>query len=229
MNCPATFFDFIDHAPVDDPLLGITIGDVVGKGVPAALHMASIRGALRAHALHLIEPAHVVFETNQAMVHDTRQHEFSTLWYCSINLKSWLMTYCNAGHEPPIVCRPNDEHDAPDSHMKPEHFTFSELSEGGMVLGVEADHEYGHGTFQCRAGDTLIAFSDGLTEAPNFDGEQFGRSRITRAVLDVLQVNPTAPAVDILNHVLWEARRFVGFNEQSDDITLVVIRFMNRH
>lgn len=220
------FYDFIHLPGLHAPHFGMVIGDVVGKGVPAALHMASIRGALRAHALHLLEPEQVVSETNQAMVHDTRQHEFSTLWYCIVNLSTWLTTYCNAGHEPPIICRPVPESEANVACDGEGAFVFSELAHGGMVLGVEAGHEYHQGTFQCQPGDTLLAFSDGLTEAPNFDGEQFGRARIRRAALAVLQVNPDAPAVDILNHILWEARRFVGFNEQSDDITVVVTRFI---
>jgi len=222
------FFDFIDLKGN----LGLAIGDVVGKGIPAALHTASVRATLRAHALDVFHINQVLELTNRAMSHDSMYHEFATLWYGVIHPTLQRLTYCNAGHEPTLVCRRTGDINKQEPNLKPVEksieqgpFTFYELSGGGMVLGIDPSQTYDKGIFHLQHGDTLIAYSDGLSEALNFDQELFGRYRIRQAIVDIFDKHNGSPtATEILNHILWEARRFVGFNEQSDDITIIVAR-----
>lgn len=220
------FYDFID---LNKSRIMLVIGDVVGKGIPAALHMASVRATLRAHALNQYPLDTVLKLTNRAMVRDTKYHEFATVWCGIINTDSKILTYSNAGHEPAMICRKISEAQIPESGeqytdaVSFEGYVFYELRAGGMVVGVDSSQTYDKSDFQLSKGDVLIAFSDGLSEAMNFDKEMFGKQRIKKAIIDVLRTNPKPTASDIMNHVLWEARRFVGFNVQSDDITLFVV------
>lgn len=208
--------DLYDFLELDGNRLGLAIGDVVGKGVPAALLMASVRASLRAHALDIFDIAEIIARTNDALVADTRPEEFATIWYGVIDANSHRLAYCNAGHEPALVCRID-----PDS---PQGVRFYELGVGGMVIGVESGQDYECGRFTFHPGDLLVGYTDGLPDAMNFDAQRFGKQRVRQAIVDVLKVDAKARAHQVLDHILWEARRFVGFNPRSDDITVVVAR-----
>lgn len=201
------FYDIFDfHGKI-----GLMIGDVVGKGVPAALLMASLRAAVRAHALTEHDPALVMQRTNVFMTRDTLSQEFATLVVGALDPATGAFTYCNAGHEPPFVIRAG----------LGEART---LDEGGLVLGVDEDASYDQGSIVLHGRDTLVACTDGLVEAQNFAGQEFGRKRLRETIAKFLDSNPDAPARAVADHAIWEVRRFIGLNASSDDTTLVVVR-----
>ena len=94
------------------------------------------------------------------------------------------------------------------------------LTEGGLPLGVEAGHTYTKTKIDLKADDVILAYTDGVIDAFNFDGERFGLDRLQKAVLEVADQS----ASDIANHALWEARRFIGLNDRFDDMTLVAVK-----
>jgi serine phosphatase RsbU (regulator of sigma subunit) len=100
----------------------------------------------------------------------------------------------------------------------------SELSSGGMVLGVDPDQRYHRGIFDLAPGDVLLAATDGLADSMNFEGRKFGAKRVRQALLDVLRLDPAAPAKRIAQHLHWERRRFTGVQRPTDDTTIVVVR-----
>ena len=206
------FYDFIDLGRN----LGISLGDVVGKGVPAALLMSSVRASLRAHATDIYDINEIMTRTNRALVDDTQEHEFATVWYGVIDITSMRLTYTSAGHDPPFVFRPAMRH-SPDE-------SFHDLRAGGPVLGIDRTATYEKGLFDLMPGDILVVYSDGLTDAQTFDRQRYGRERLHRAVAESFDLSQDVTASLVLNHILWDVRRFVGLNPQYDDITLVVAR-----
>lgn len=206
------FYDLIDL----NGHLGVAVGDVSGKGIPAALLMAATRATLRAHSQDVFHLNELMARVNKALVRDTLTQEFVTIFYGVIDPKKLRLTYCNAGHDPPLVVqRP----------LKPGgDLRLIELSVGGMIVGVDADQKYDRGVFDLAKGDVLVAMTDGLTDAMNFQGEKFGRARLKMTLLEFLRHYPTTNSAHIADHLVWEVRRFVGMNPQTDDITLVVIR-----
>jgi len=202
------FYDLIDL----DGWLGIVIGDVVGKGVPAALLMASVRSLFRAHATHAETVSEVASRVNHTLTRDTLPGEFATAFLAWIDPESRELWYSNAGHDPPVILRAGDS------------LTEQKLTAGGPLLGIDAGFDYEHESVVLRPGDTLIAYTDGVTDAMNFDGRKFGRDRLLEGVRSQLRENPASSAREVCDRIIWDIRRFVGLNNEGDDITLVVLR-----
>ena len=207
------FYDFI-RLPSDN--LGVAVCDVVGKGVRASLLMASIRAALRAHALNIYDISEILTKVNRDLCIDTLSSDFATLFYGVIDLRSKRFTYANAGHTPPMLVR--------DGKVR-------YLQTGGVVLGIDTDLSWSQEVVSLRSGDVIFAHTDGLHEAMNFDDEPFGRARVEAAVLAAIEQQQTsAPGVTasgvggIAKHVLWEMRRFAGLQTRPDDLTLIAIK-----
>ncbi|MEM8834268.1 MAG: GAF domain-containing SpoIIE family protein phosphatase [Planctomycetota bacterium] len=199
-------FDFIELGGS----VGVAIGDVVGKGVPAALLMASARAFLRAHAQDVYHVHEVVGRANANLTRETLSSEFVTLFYGVLDPASGRFTYCNAGHEAPIVLRANGE--------------LEELHAGGTVLGIDMTHEYESGVCELGAGDILLAYTDGLVEAADFNGELFGRQRLREAWQVIVRTHPGADARQLIDQLVWKVRTFTGLAPGSDDLTLVVVK-----
>lgn len=195
------FFDFI-HL---EGHLGIVVGDVVGKGVAASLLMASVRASIRAFAEDVYDLHEIIERVNAALTADTRDNEFVTLWYGVFDPQTRRLTYCNAGHDPPLLLRGDQ---------------IIPLDIGGMIMGIDGTQLYETSLIDLQPGDAILLYTDGLTEAMNFEGEQFGRERIKKA----LRESADGCANDIVNHVLWNKRRFCGLHRSSDDLTLVVVK-----
>ena len=195
------FYDFISL----DGHLGIAVGDVVGKGLPASLLMASVRASLRAYAQDVYDLDEIISRVNIALARETRDNEFATLFYAVIDPPTRRMTYCNAGHEPPLLLRRG---------------RISRLEVGGMIVGIDENQQYEKGLVDLQAGDLMLFYTDGLSESQNFAGESFGRERVIQAMHD----RADAPARDAMNHILWEMRRYVGLKTTVDDTTLVVVK-----
>ncbi len=197
--------DFYDFIELPDGRMGIAIADVVGKGIPAALMMASVRSVLRATALGGRRLAGVIEIVNRHLSRDTLVSEFATLFYCVISKDGRRLTYCNAGHNPPLLLRAGQ---------------ITELAEGGLVLGIHRDERYNQNRMALQAGDVVLLYTDGITEALSFEGRRFGTDRLKESLCKYggLEAKP------IVKNILWDVRRFVGLAEQSDDQTMVAVK-----
>ncbi len=208
------FYDFIDL----NGHLGVCVGDVVGKGIAAALLMASVRSSLRAYSQDVYDLDVLVSRVNQALCRDTREHEFASLWYGVIDPFKMRLTYCSAGHEPPMVVR------VP-KHRAPTLADLDELNVGGMVVGIDPSQRYQRAVFDIKPGDVLFAYTDGVPDAVNFEGQRFGKQRTREAFLRCLQEKPHASAGDVVERMLWEVRQFSGLSKgRSDDKTVFAVR-----
>ncbi len=200
------FYDFIDL----DGATGIGIGDVVGKGVPAALLMASVRASLRAFAQDVYDLDEVIGRVNHNLCRDTLDNEFATLWYGSLDHATLRLTYCNAGHEPALLLRGG---------------RVIELDTGGMIVGIDPDQPYEKGIWDFEPGDTMVLYTDGLPDGLHHSGEgRFGRDRIVRALAEA----NGRSAQETMQHLLNQHRAFTGGKRGVDDLTLVVFRCTHR-
>jgi sigma-B regulation protein RsbU (phosphoserine phosphatase) len=198
--------DFYDFIELPDENLGMVIADVSGKGVPASLVMASVRAALRAQVDNVYYLYEVMRRVNQMLVRDTKETEFVTLFYGVYNAESRRLTYCNAGHAPPLVLRGGN---------------IMELASDNMVLGVDPDEPYTQSILDLRPGDTLLIYTDGVTDAMNFQKEPFGKKRL----LDAFRKGGATAEV-VAQNVLWELRKFVGMARRTDDVTMITARVL---
>jgi len=197
--------DFFDFVEFPGGRVGVVIADVVGKGVPAALMMASVRSALRANAYTGRSVEKVVQQVNRHMCRDTLVSEFATLFYCVVSRGGRRLTYCSAGHDPPLMLRKGK---------------IRELDESGLVIGIHPDERYVQKHLLLRPGDVILLYTDGVVEAVNFEDEQFGRERLRASLSKYGHLD----AQGIVTNILWDVRRFVGLAEQSDDLTMVAIK-----
>lgn len=200
------FYDFIELSGH----LGVVVGDVVGKGIAAALLMASVRSSLRAHAQEVYDLDEVVRRVNQALCRDTRDYEFASLWYGVIDPAKWRLTYCSAGHEPPMIVRRNA-----DSGV----YEVIELTVGGMVVGIDPSQRYQRAVFDIRPNDVFVGYTDGLCDATNFAGERYGKRRVRDSITRYLGEKPEASANEIVERIQWDLRQFAGLAARPDDMT----------
>ena len=194
------FFDFIELSHGE---LGLSMADVVGKGFPAALMMASVRSAWRAHASVVSDARTVVARVNRHMCRDTRPGEFATVFYGVFASDTRRLDYVNAGHDPPLLLRGN---------------AFTHLDTGGMAIGILPEAGFEHGSVELMPRDLVVFYTDGVIDAMNFDGDCFGRDRLRQSILRYRDQAPPTLAWQIL----WDTRRFAGLAEQNDDISVVV-------
>ncbi len=197
--------DFHDWIELPGGNWGVALGDVAGKGVPAAILMASVRAALRAQAEHVYALPHVMDRVNRGLTHDTEPSEFATLLYGVLDSEARRFTYSSAGHEPALLIR-NGE--------------VRTLEAGGPLLGVSDQVEYEQEVVDLLPGDMLVAFSDGACDATNYDGERFGRERL----LGAIRRNAHHGAERAVEEIRWDIRRFTGLAPQADDLTLVAVK-----
>jgi sigma-B regulation protein RsbU (phosphoserine phosphatase) len=195
------FYDFINLGNAT----GFAVGDAVGKGVAASLLMASVRASLRAHAHDLYDLDNVIDHVNHALYRDTLDNEFATLWYGTIDHQTKRLTYCNAGHDPALLLR-NDK--------------ITPLDVGGMVVGVVEQTAFTKGVQDLRPGDTLLLYSDGVTDAMDQNSQRFGRDRLEQT-LRKFAGKTAQQCVDLL---LDELDCHRGDCDANDDITIVVVK-----
>ncbi len=197
--------DFFDFLQLPDGLLGLSIADVVGKGVAASLLMASVRSALRVWARGLGPVEEIIRRVNGELYRDTLAHEFATLFYGVFTPNGRELTYCSAGHEPPLLVRDGE---------------ITRLETGGMLIGTIPDAKYEQGKVELRPNDLLLFYTDGVVDAMNFAGETFGRGRLADSLIRYagLRAEVIAP------NILWDVRRFAGLVNQIDDITMVSVK-----
>jgi sigma-B regulation protein RsbU (phosphoserine phosphatase) len=197
--------DFCDVFMLPDGRLAGMVGDVVGHGVPAALLMASARGALRASARYSASLAELLAQLNDHVCRETTTAEFVTLLLIAVTPAADRLHYVNAGHQPLLLLRGGEI-------LRP--------GEADGVLGLEPDQPYVEHTLELRPRDFVLLYTDGVVEAMDFEGRLFGRERLLNAVRQYGTLNPE----QALRNILWDVRRFVGLAEQSDDLTMVGLR-----
>jgi sigma-B regulation protein RsbU (phosphoserine phosphatase) len=189
----------------------IVIGDVMGKGVPAGLIMTMTRGMLRAEVLNRHSPAEILQHLNRVMYADLDQsHRFVTLFYSEYDPKTRILSYSNAAHNPPLLWRADRE-------------TIQRLDTEGMLIGVDADSNYEDAQIQLAAGDTILYYTDGFTDAVNPSNERFDEDNLIKAFQQACQQYHNSQ--EILDFLFERVERFAeGENSNSDDMTLVVMR-----
>src|SRR5215208_1461122 len=198
--------DFYDFLEFDDGHLGLVVGDVTDKGVPAAIVMATTRTMLRASAQRLDSPGEVLKRVNDVIVRDIPPNMFITCLYAILDPETGLLRYANAGHDLPYL------------RHKGRHGDTTELRATGMPLGLMPGMFYEQKEAVLEAGDSILFYSDGLVEAHDPQGEMFGFPRLQGFV------GAHPGGTTMIDFLLKELARFVGDSwEQEDDITLVTL------
>jgi sigma-B regulation protein RsbU (phosphoserine phosphatase) len=199
--------DFCDIFTLCDGRLTAVVADVVGKGIPASLLSSAVRGALYATAQGCDDLGELLNRLNRQICGETLPSEFVTLLVIAVDVERRLLGYARAGHEPLLLLREGE---------------VRAFGQGGTVLGIDATETYREYRLELQAEDALLQYTDGLVEAMNFAGEQFGRERLFAALREYGGL-----AMDqVLQSILWDLRRFVGLAEQSDDVTMVGLRIL---
>ena len=210
--------DYYDFIPFAGSQLYLSLGDISGKGISAALLMASLHSAVRAFRSgesetdakfdsieETLSPGHLLALLNQHLYSSTQPEKYATLFLACYNASTRLLTYSNGGHLPPLVLCANGE--------------LKRLDCGGSVVGLLPGMRYRDETVQLGAGDLLIAYSDGLTE-PERDGVEFGEARLIAEI----RRHSILPLADIAERTLASVRAWIGDEEQPDDMTIVLAR-----
>lgn len=200
--------DFYDFFRINDETIGLVIADVSGKGVPAALFMAVSRTLLRATALRGVPSAECMTYANKLLCKESLDSMFVTVFYGIYNYKTGIMDYTNAGHNPPYILRQNRR-----IEILPLVSNF--------IVGVFDDISFESGSLKLETGDTLVMYTDGVTEAFNEQREQFSENRLQK-VLETLPGN--AKTQDIIAEIFRQVKDFSGNYPQSDDITLLSLQ-----
>jgi sigma-B regulation protein RsbU (phosphoserine phosphatase) len=199
--------DFYDFPPDRAGHLGIVIADVSDKGMPAALFMALARSTVRASVAQAPSPADAITQANYLVCSDAANGMFISLFYGQLDPETGQMTYVNAGHNPPLLYRATDG-------------TLTELARTGILLGVDESVTFEQRMLQLNAGDFVLLYTDGVTEAIDAQTNEFGRERLQRLLLD----QHGAGAAQIIAGLAEAITGFVGATPQSDDITVVMVK-----
>jgi len=203
---PASDFggDCYDVLRLGGGRVAVSIADVTGKGLPAAFLMSNLQASVRAFAAQQSSPRYVAEAINRALCGNPALRTFATFFYAEIDSRTWTLTSSNAGHNPPILVRADG--------------SFERLSVGGLVLGVNENASYEQSDMRLAAGDRLVLFTDGLNEAEDADGNDFGDDRLVDSVV----ANRSQPAAALLDSVFGRVRVFTG-GRFRDDATLITV------
>ena len=189
----------------------ITIGDVCGKGIPASLFMAITQTVMRLVVRAGQDLQAEITAANKLLVANNREEMFTTLFCCVIDVPSRTMSYCNCGHNPPMVLRRGES-------------TFEPLHNCGPPLGIVDDVSYVPRSIALAPGDMLLLYTDGVTEAESFQSVQFGMKRLEQTILELRG----HPARRVVEHVIKRVAEFAKGARQSDDITCVAVVWNER-
>jgi sigma-B regulation protein RsbU (phosphoserine phosphatase) len=200
------YYDFIQISPTQ---VAIAIADISGKGISAALLMASLQAALRSQMLapgsELLSTSELVSRLNKHLVRNTGDDRFATFFIAVYDSGLRTLRYVNAGHLPAFLLCPDE---------------VVHLAEGGMVLGVLEDYVYQEGVVNVPCDALLVGYSDGLIEPENVYGEEFGIPRLQQAAVRVQGKSPR----DVCESLMASVEEWAGTPEQSDDMTVIVAR-----
>jgi sigma-B regulation protein RsbU (phosphoserine phosphatase) len=213
INIPAQLVsgDYYDYINVDPDHIGVAIADVSGKGVPASLIMAMCRSVLRSQAHAQLSPAAALREVNAQLFPDIKEDMFISMAYAILDKHTATLTLCRAGHDAPLLYKASDQ-------------TVSKINPPGMALGIDSGGVFnrvtGDFSLSLERDDCLVLYTDGVTEALNSEGDEFGMANVIQSI----QASASEGAAGILTRLTDDLRAFVGTYPQHDDITLIVIR-----
>ncbi|HEY1583613.1 MAG TPA: GAF domain-containing SpoIIE family protein phosphatase [Chthoniobacterales bacterium] len=203
--------DYFDYIQVDDERLGVVIADVSGKGVPASLIMAICRSVLRAEARLTQSPAEVLRRVNRQLYPDIKEDMFISMAYLILDHKNDQVTLSRGGHDAPLLYR------AASGEVEI-------LKPPGMALGIDSgdvfDRITGDLSVPLDRDDCLVLYTDGVTEALDADGNEFGPERMIHS----LQASANQGAQGVIDRLIADVRSFAGGHPQHDDITLIIVR-----
>jgi sigma-B regulation protein RsbU (phosphoserine phosphatase) len=213
INIPARHVsgDYFDYLKVDDDRFGVAIADVSGKGVPASIIMAICRSVLRSQAPGNPSPADVLQKVNRQIYPDIKEDMFISMAYVILDYARHTITLSRAGHDAPLLYQRATE-------------TVTPIKPPGMVVGIDSgsvfDRITGDFALTLEKDDCLLLWTDGVTEALDGNGDEFGVDRMVECV----RANAPKGAPDLITGLIDELRSFVGAQPQNDDITLIAIR-----
>lgn len=200
--------DFYDFFTLGEDRIGVAIGDVSGKGIPAALFMMACRTLLRSRALEGGAPDKCLGYVNDLLSEDNENCTFVTLFYGVLDTGTGVFEFCNGGHNPPRVVHKDGQVGALPTTRD-------------LALGVLPGHTFNHDSLQLDGDDVLFFYTDGVTEAEGPGSEEFGEERLDTLLAKIDQADCEQVTSLVLDHV----REFAGENPQSDDITCVALRY----
>ncbi|MDH6304774.1 sigma-B regulation protein RsbU (phosphoserine phosphatase) [Parabacteroides sp. PF5-5] len=200
--------DFYDFFKIDNDRLGFVVADVSGKGIPAAIFMAISRTVIRAIAVTENSAAQCMKRSNSILCQESVNDMFVTVFYGILNINSGLVTYCNAGHNPPILIKQNGD------------TSYIPLT-NDMILGAIPEAEYHEKELKLEPGDNLFLYTDGITEAMNREHELYGEERL----LENCKHLAGSSAMEAINKITETVGDFTIGAVQSDDITLLSLVF----
>lgn len=198
------FYDIYKFSPFK---IGFVIGDVSGKGLPASLYMAVSRSVIKAYAFQMDNPEKLLAAANNVLVDDSRVGMFVTMFYGLLDLEKGILEYANAGHNQQYV-------------YKIRKGDFIPLASRGIPLGISGSEAYQTSQIALDSGDIIFAFTDGVTDAVNQKGEDFGLQRLHKVVKDYSAMS----APTLVNSIIREVEAWSSGTSQWDDITIVVFK-----
>ena len=203
--------DYYDFVTLGSEKLGIAIGDVSGKGVPAAIYMTLTKGILQSHADDTISPRLVLNKVNKLLYRNIEKNSFVSMFYAVLDPNDKTLTFARAGHNPGIMIDQNDGSN-------------EELNTDGIALGLEEGTVFNQmlqeQTIILESGDTLVFYTDGFTEAMNSIQEEYGEERFVK----LISANRSMSAQELINILVKSVKEFSGDAPQHDDMTVVVIK-----
>ena len=201
--------DLYDIIRYDQHTVGLAIGDVSGKGAPAALTMVLVLAGLRSQKQFFMTACDIVYRLNNLLFESTTEGNYVTFFYAVVNSEQKKLIYTNAGHNPPILLRANGQ--------------VEKLAVGGIVIGFRSDFQYRQEEVAFNPGDVLLMYTDGITEAMNASEEEFGEERL----LQVLQQNKQKSVLEIREAIIKAVQNFSIKRVKEDDMTLLICKFEN--
>lgn len=207
VNLPASEVggDYYDFIKISDSKLAFCLGDITGKGMPAAMLMANLQATLRSQAAIQKNLVDILKTSNILLFHSTEPNKFATLFYGELDFSKHILMYCNAGHESPMHLISNN---------------VSRLKTGGLLLGCFEEAEYEQGLLELSQNEVLVIFSDGVTEAMNEDEELYGEEKLHSVITE----NQNMSSKDLADKIIDSVKNHSSQTAQSDDITLMVIK-----
>jgi len=196
--------DYFDVLKFDDRHSAICIADAAGKGMPAALLMSNVQAVLKSFASAEMDPNELCGQVNRVMCQNMVPHRFISCFYALIDTQARTLSYANAGHCPPMLARGD---------------TCARMKEGGPVLGIFPDRHYMQGEIELNSGDTLVFFTDGVTEARDASGDEFGEERLQQ----LLTLGGEFSARELRDLIMAAVGQFSDGPVQ-DDATLMVLK-----
>ena len=198
--------DYYDFVELPENKLAFCLGDITGKGLPAAMLMSNLQATLRGQILNNKKPCECITNANKLLYNSTEPDKFATLFYGVLDHQNDKISYCNAGHDNPIIITGGRD--------------LKHINTGGLLMGALSESTYEEDELTLNSGDALVVYSDGITEAMNENEEEFTLERLERIVKKNIEIS----ANELHNLIYKEVKTHTKNAVQSDDITLLIIK-----